>query len=51
MTRRIRGTAILITASMFILWFVLGGSSSAANILAGCAVAAAVGVWAPMADF
>jgi len=41
---------ILVVLGVILLWLVVGGELDATSILAGIAVAVAVGAWAPLAD-
>ena len=45
-----RYRAVAVVISMFILWLVLGAVQDAAGLIAGIAVAAAIGAWAVLAE-
>ena len=47
---RTRLGAAAISACMLVLWLVLGGKPDPADLVAGIAVSAAVGIWASIID-
>ena len=49
MTRSLYAAAA-IAAAMFLLWLILGREPNMANLVAGIATAAALALWAPLAD-
>jgi hypothetical protein len=45
-----RRDAAIVAAATLVLWFILDGDHSVASVIAGIAVATALGVWVPVAE-